>query len=905
MLNKARIIFGLLAGLIIFLGFALAINVQAQTAEQEWTTPVNLSQSGAASDPITVSSSDERLHILWEDSFNGFVYSQGDGDTFSEPVAAPFPFGREVILLNGGSTRTSYPPKLIADNNNRIHAFWTDNEDGLFYSRVLAEEFAAFASWTAQQQLAEVALAFDIALGSDDLLHLAYIRPISSADFPAGVYYRNSTDGGAVWSSPVLLYQSPYFRGLSSQTARVQIQATVSGEVVLAWDNQPEDRVFIIRSGDNGATWEEPTEIDGRQNDDLDTAVGPSKISVVDDGSAIHLFWQAGHEALLCAQYHQWSVDGGLTWQPVRRVLAEFEGCSQDNGYVVVPGGLVLATIFESGVYTQFWNGSQWGSLERHSVLSGFSNPSTFRLVDLGCRNFNVQNGRVLVIGCDASTNNDIWQLSTSLENLTQAEADNNSVWSDQSLVSSLGEGEGLASPQLVADADGRIHGFWSQSTDTDSLIYYIVSEGAGWTAPIDILTSPGNNSLSENLSVAFHPDGQLMAVWDNGPLGEIYFSHVLASLASSAVEWFTPIPLPALNATAGSPDIAFDANGRIYVAYALQLNEDRGIYVVSSDDEGESWSDPNLVFDGVLADWDAVDEPHLTVTGDGVVHVIWSQKTFPPSTRTINTAYAASSDGGESWSEEADLPFADVQPVWSDISAAGLQTVYRIWQEDFQNSSNYWSQISNDSGLTWEQPLRISDRNNLIGQAALIADGGGTPHLVQLTGVSLNGPSNDGASPMIQHWTWVEGSWSEAEGFATEAGQINDVEGVAGAVAANGNLVLMYSGLNLNLETGRFQPGYLTSRRSLSVVLAPPTPVPTVTINGTVTISETTGVTPTPTPVIVPTPTVFFPQEQGGSGIPIPLIGSVDPLVAIIPIGFVVLMIVLASVRIVRNAQD
>lgn len=911
MLKRAKICIGLLVAFGFLFAFTLVFQVQAQTADQAWTAPVNISQSGSAAQPQTIISSDGVVHVIWQDAFNGFIHSQGDGETLSPPAAVDFPFGREVFLLNGGSTRIAYTPLLRADNANRIHAFWTDDDGALSYSRVVATEFQTLASWTPQQPLAEAALAVDATVASDGLLHLTYIRPISTADFPSGVYYRSSNDGGTTWSAPVLLYQSPYFRALTPQGARIQIEATDEGQVILAWDNRPEERVFFIRSTNNGGSWEEPAEVDRRQNDDLDTAVGPSKISVVDDGSILHLFWQAGHEALLCAQYHQWSADGGATWQPPRRILSEFEGCSQDNAHVVVPsadgtasGGLVLVSAFEAGIYTQFWNGSQWSELERHGILTGFSNPSTFRAVDLGCRNFVVQNGRVYVIGCDTSNNNDIWKLSTTLENLTQNETATNSVWTAQELVAVQGEGERLESPLLVADADGRLHALWSQQTATGSAINYIVSEGAGWSAPIDVLTSPGANSAAENPAALYHPNGQLMVVWDNGVQGEVYFSYVSAALAGSAAEWFAAEPLPALRTTAGSPDIAVAADGRIYIAYALRFNEDRGIYVVSSDDGGESWSDPVLVFDGVEAGWDAVDDPQIAITGDGFVHVAWSQRSFPPANTLLSTAYAASTNGGESWSEVTDLPFAEVIPVWSEISAAGVQTLFRVWQEDAEGFSNYWSQVSNDSGVTWEQPVRISDRNNPLGEAALAVDGGGRPHLVQLTGFAGTVQSDEGASPGVHHWGWSDGGWVAGEGLTTEAGNLADVEGVAAVVAANGDLVVLYSGLNLNVETGRLQPGYLASSRSLSVVLSTPTPVPT--ISGTVTISETTAetVTPTPLPTIQPTPTVFFPQDPGG-GFSIPFLGSLGVLGAVIPVGFVILIVVVVSVRVVRRSQS
>jgi hypothetical protein len=907
MRKKARIFVGLFVGFVFLFAFALSLRVQAQSAESNWSAPVNLSQSGSAGEPQSIVSSDGTVHILWKDAFNGFTYMQGDGQNLSEPVSAEFPFGRTVILLNGNTTRTSYTPLLEADLNNRVHAFWTDNEDELLYSRVIADDFSTLTSWTAQLQLSEAALAVDVDVAINGLLHLAYVRPVSTAEFPSGVYYRNSSDGGATWSAPTLLYESPYFRGLAPQAARVELQVTDAGQVIVAWDNRPEERVFIIRSSDSGTTWEEVAEIDQRQNDDLDNAVGPANISVVDDGSNIHLFWQAGHEALLCAQYHQWSANGGQSWQPTRRILTEFEGCSQENDFIVVLDGLIMVSAFEAGVYTQYWDGSEWGQLQRHGILDGFSNPSTFRSVELGCRDFVVQNDQVYVVGCDTSDNDDIWRLSTDLSNLTQERAAANSVWTGEELVALREEDAQMTSPLMVGDADGRLHALWSQENPNNSTIYYAVSEGAGWSTPVDILASPGSNSISEDPAAVYHPDGQLMVVWDNGIGGEVYFSRVPTALAGSAAEWFEAEPLPSLRTTAGSPDIAVGADGRIFVVYALQLNEDRGIYLVNSEDNGDSWSNPILIFDAVEAGWDAIDSPRIAITGDGFLHVAWTQRTFPPANLPLSTAYAASTDGGRSWSENQDLPFADAPPVWSELTAADVQTLYRIWQEDVEDGSNYWSQISNDSGLNWEQPVRISDRNNPLGEAALAVDGGGRPNLIQLTGFSGLVESDESASPGIQHWTWSENGWLVNDGFATQSGTLDGVDGVAAVVAANGNLTVLYSGLRLNVETGRIQSGYLSSSRSLALDPDVPVVVPTITAATTITGSEGTvdGPILTPAPTIEPTPTVFFPADpDAGSGFSIPFLGSLGIIGAIIPIGLVIFAIVLVSARLVRRNQ-
>jgi hypothetical protein len=154
-----------------------------------------------------------------------------------------------------------------------------------------------------------------------------------------------------------------------------------------------------------------------------------------------------------------------------------------------------------------------------------------------------------------------------------------------------------------------------------------------------------------------------------------------------------------------------------------------------------------------------------------------------------------------------------------------------------------------------------------------------------------------------------LDDGWKIFEGFDTQSGALSGVDGVSAVIGVNGDLTVLYSGLNLDIETGRLQPGYLSSSRSLTV--APPSEFPasaTITATTTITAEQTVTETnsPTPAPTIQPTPTVFFPQEpDGGGGFSIPFLGSLGIVGAVIPIGIVIFMIVLVSVRVVRRSQS
>ena len=62
-------------------------------------------------------------------------------------------------------------------------------------------------------------------------------------------------------------------------------------------------------------------------------------------------------------------------------------------------------------------------------------------------------------------------------------------------------------------------------------------------------------------------------------------------------------------------------------MAFSIPVNESRGIYLTRSEDMGESWQEPILVFDGVDAGWDVVGAPQVVMSDDGVLHLLWTKQ--------------------------------------------------------------------------------------------------------------------------------------------------------------------------------------------------------------------------------------------------------------------------------------
>ncbi len=178
--------------------------------------------SGSTINPVIVVDTSGITYVIWEDTIAGSVYTKKEGDQWSAPTISDFPF--ESDTPSGGSTpgdagaAGTIPggpiPKLVADPAGFIHAFWIDEDGILLSSRVASDGFGEGTSWSTAQSVAESAVNFDVTVDNQGNLNLAYVRPLESEDFPAGVYYRKSIDNGASYSEANLLYKSRYVRSL-------------------------------------------------------------------------------------------------------------------------------------------------------------------------------------------------------------------------------------------------------------------------------------------------------------------------------------------------------------------------------------------------------------------------------------------------------------------------------------------------------------------------------------------------------------------------------------------------------------------------------------------------------------------------------------------------------------------
>jgi hypothetical protein len=800
-------------------------HANAQANDELWEEPINLSQSGAATEPRMVIDANGVIHVVWrEDAVNRFFYSREENGKWREPVSLELPFAtrRYSTDLDAEASTPLYDPRLIAATNGRIYAFWLDEKQSLFTSNVSINEIENYSSWTGRQQLAESALDFHIAKDGVDGLHLSYVRDVDTPEAPTGIYYRRLASGDQNWSEAELLFGDAYFRSLDVAEANVQIAAaniigekaaisdsttitdtagitnTVSvtgtaqiypASVILSWDRLPLEQVYSIKSPDGGETWGNPQIVDERRLDDSAEAIGPSRVALTVVGDEeVHLAWVAGHESD-CEQYHQWSNDGGQTWQNPVSIVVEGFDCPASFDFISGDGDLMLLlNQFDNAVFLHAWNGTSWSDPERQSIMTNFVDPVTYRQVDLGCKQTAVaDDNNLLVVGCSVSNIDDVWLLERPLGEESEWFPDESKIWSEPTTLEI--SKDRLSDPLILSDNGNLLHTFWiatkpNSEIETNADIYYTSWNDDTWSTQVPLLHL--DTTTADQLSGIFDRDNGPFLLWRDQETNTYFYSAVSNEDILFPADWSVPQALFDPEVLISHPSPYLDNSGLINVIYARPLNEGRGIYLLRTADSGKTWSAPIPVVDAVAENWETVDRPKLSQTANGDLHVVFTVYSLEPEPVAKALYYTRSGDDGETWSDTELVVEGDIR--WSQVVGIDSQTVLIAWQQQDGDEVQLWSQQSTDSGRKWERPLIVLDPGTAPASFSLITQLPDQPYMVQVQ------MDPDGELQLLERF-WRDNAWNAIESHDLNI-DLNDenLRDLAAAVTGNGRLTTIFN---------------------------------------------------------------------------------------------------------------
>ncbi len=906
----------LLLGMGIFISTGTPALVGAQTEDVlEWSEPFPLSESGSLERVTILQDRNGQFHLFWLDGHSGLLYRRGTGNSWTAKENVLLPLLEEQLAelaqeeegLEEELVRvTSILPTLALDSAQNLHAFWLDEESQIFHSSVPISSLSEPESWVSPQFVADSATTMQATTDANGNVHLLYAVTAPTANTVPGLYYRASRDGGLSWEDATTLYKSDYFQSLSPSQLHYKMAIGEQGNLFVVWDDPALDAVLLSQSPNNGTGWTSPEVIAERQLEDIVDTPGPANVNVLADGQTLHLLWRnsSGEEGI-CSQYHQFSTDNGDSWsEPDPFYEGSVTECPTDSELFVGDDGMLFVLLEYRDDYDLLaWADGMWGDVEEQSTLTEFVNPIANRTTELSCLHTAVSNNQLYAFGCGESENGslrltDIWLQYRPLGergDWFEEIVDEIIVWEEP--VSIAESAFRMLPPAMVYDEDGRLHVVWGESQQLanesrlqDSLpsfgetIFHTSFEQERWSAARPMLTSPSGKSDQPTIAAK---EDKLFVAWSGGDDGQIYFSRSLTSRAASPTEWAAPLELPAYRSAGSGPDMIIGLNGEIIIVHAIPVNEDRGIFLTKSFDDGESWSEPITVFDGDAERWDIVGDPHIAQTNQGL-HLIWSEEPLIAGSNEPKYVYAFSSDAGETWSEPVTLLESAV--LWMDLIALGTQNLHMVWLEEDGGRAILRHQYSQDGGVSWSNSIRVSDSSENSGSTAVFANIAGELQAIQLV-------ENNEGDLLLRDYLFDGEQWENSETLFLDD-DIVQVSALTASISPENNVSIILAALYYEEETERNLGEVYYASRLQEFPQVTATPLPTVT---------PLPPTPTSTPIIEPTPTatisfVIDPQQETSpdeAGLP-----TIDPFfISIIPTVLIVIIAFAVGLR-VRRAR-
>ncbi len=498
-------------------------------------------------------------------------------------------------------------------------------------------------SWTPPSNASDSALIYEAAPTSNGEVTLVYVRTLrTQTTFPRiekiepGIYSVTTIDSGLNWGSATPVDNSIYYRVLNPETAYMEMTIT-QGVVFLIWLEPRLNQALFSASMDGGISWSTPETFTSNESQ-----VVEPELAVLPTGEVLRIWQDAAQGG--CIVYQQElaissppeptgtatpaaassptpAVQSTLgEWSSAHQILNGVETCPSESHFI--QDGNTLYWIWGENSTTlnlTAWDPEKQEWRQPRPFNFSFQDPETGRPVLLNNLRAEISHDRLSVVGADPNSG-EVWQTSSLVSALNLAFAPP-SPWKTPIEISTAGQT--ASQPITAVDGAGRIHSVWSQGTNSPGTsLFYARLDDQSPAQAVEIFKAGGGEIVRQPVLLAGGNE-MLMLAWSGGTNGEIFFSRARTDQAGSASGW---LPAIQVSKTTGSwPQLAMNADGRVLMIYAQPVNEGRGIYLVYSDDSGEGWSKPSLVFDAEAAGWEMVDQPSLAIGADGSIHTAWT----------------------------------------------------------------------------------------------------------------------------------------------------------------------------------------------------------------------------------------------------------------------------------------
>jgi len=286
--------------------------------------------------------------------------------------------------------------------------------------------------------------------------------------------------------------------------------------------------------------------------------------------------------------------------------------------------------------------------------------------------------------------------------------------------------------PTLAVGSTGGVYAGWPDGRILagDFRIFFAASSdgGATWTTPNLRVGDDVPGSTQGSPSIAVNSTGAVFLAWMDWRNGnaDIYF----AGSADGGATWTTPnkkVNTDAGIAAQSYPRLAVDGASKVYVVWVDERNGDSDVFVGVSSDGGMTWTDREITVEsGVDPQYD----PAISIDEAGDAYVVWED------TRNANSDvyFAKSSDGGLSWSNpNVQLTTEAAAQYFPTIAAGSAGVAYAAWRDNRNGNYDIYLEKTADGGASWSTPpVRVNTDTGTAPQnnPSIDVDSSGFVHL-------------------------------------------------------------------------------------------------------------------------------------------------------------------------------
>jgi len=361
----------------------------------------------------------------------------------------------------------------VAASGDTVHVVWWDKRDGDFeiYTKRSTDGGAVWGPDIRLTQAPDTSWLPSVS-ASGSFVHAVWM---DKRDGNQEIYYKRSTDAGALWGQDTRLTSEPadsWFPSMAVWGQRVHV----------VWcdfrDGPSNLEIYTKRSTDGGATWEP----------DVRLTYHPSYSwhpSVAVTGADVQVAWQDDRDGNL-EIYHKRSTDGGTTWGPDVRLTSDTASSSDPSLAVSGPEVHVVWMDERDGNREVYYKrstdrGTNWGPDVRLTQAPWLSELPVVA----------ASGGQVHIVWVDLRDSN--------YEIYYKRSTDGGAAWSpDTRLTNSSGYSDG----PFIAHSGSKLHVVWCDNREGNYEIFYKRNP----TGNIGVQET-GNASPVTRLPFSVHPN--------------------------------------------------------------------------------------------------------------------------------------------------------------------------------------------------------------------------------------------------------------------------------------------------------------------------------------------------------------------------------------------------------------